>query len=681
MIHICEENKKMIDINYSEEHEEEVLPFALADCQDERTCDIYNQMKEKDSIETENITAAEIAIERASHSHMYSMAGDKFLQQGGAFETASNIKHRASSIDRYHQRIEINPDTKSQTQSDPAPSTNVGLSSLSSDGSGFRVTNQIKSNESAAPKQKMLRNLDQWERLDHIASNVSPPFAIVMNERQTFDGSSVRIETEEAVDYSSGNINQRTHLSSTCRDNLRVGTSTLRYENKPTHGGSREGCPIGHSESSLAISGTPNHSMSSYHKVYSGFNKNEVFSNPCSEVRIASSLHSVVNHPQQDSTVENGFSRLKIKESMNASTSMQQRDHDSTVLSKTLTDDFIGVHSNEHEMSGMYLPSQAKTTAVASTGSSTRAAILSNSVELDRHRSTPFTIQDNRNITRERITSRRTCLKSFEVAVSMSPHNTVGEVMDVLSNPDLLRIWYEPVNALTVTDRKGGSLPPPLHPFYSDGLTDNIGMYRSPSFEEKEEYDEDDGDIIIQSASEEKAINANKQREQHDGEWIQASTTTLTSPYAHTNLLARSFESSKAAIGFPSYGNINMFIERNKAQVGLSIGPFKGGTVLSHTITVSEICEEVGYSITLIDDVKILDGDEENQRCCFGFSGSCFDVIQWTVPSMDGYIEQTIKSLENLRNLVQCQGSTVSARNDSISYIDKGSTITQPLLR
>lgn len=120
-----------------------------------------------------------------------------------------------------------------------------------------------------------------------------------------------------------------------------------------------------------------------------------------------------------------------------------------------------------------------------------------------------------------------------------------------------------------------------------------------------------------------------------------------------------------------------MFIERSKAQVGLSIGPFKGGTILSHTITVLEIRgENDECSITLVDDVKILDKDEEYRKFC-----SCFEMIQWSPPSVDGYMDQTIKSLENLRSLVQSRGITASARNSNIiSHPEENSTMTQPLL-
>ena len=120
-----------------------------------------------------------------------------------------------------------------------------------------------------------------------------------------------------------------------------------------------------------------------------------------------------------------------------------------------------------------------------------------------------------------------------------------------------------------------------------------------------------------------------------------------------------------------------MFIERNKAQVGLSISPFKGGAILSHTITVLEIRGENGEcTITLIDDVKILDRDEEHRKCC-----SCFDMIQWAPPSVDGYMDQTIKSLENLRCLVQSRGIMASARNsNTFTRSEENSTMTQPLL-
>jgi len=640
----------MVNINNSDEHEEEeILPFALSEYSGDGKVDLKIQ----------NTTTVEIALERAtnSHSHDYSVARDKFLSPVGALEYTTNFKHDAEDINRC-QNMETVQNMKFHTQSDSFPSATVGMPSSSFDIDGRQATNQT---ESTCLEQKASPSLNRLGAFDLMASNNLPPSKILMSEKQqTKDEPSVRVIEMERAGYnktvgdvilcSKENGDQLTRLSSECIEHLRNSVTHHQDESKSTDG-EREGYLIEHSSSPIA---------------------NEMLSYPSSTAGLVSPSHCTVDHQ-----VEHEDSRSKSpKESLKASTSMWQQQDDDTVLLESLNDSVIGMQGKEQQNSDVSSASRARTMYSSTMSSMSVASGPCNSDDFDRY-CNPDIVRDNRNITRETITSRRKCLRSFEVAVPMPQHNTVIEVMDVLSNPDLLRIWYEPVNALTVTDRKGGSLPSASPPLYSDGLVNNVGMYRNPSFEEKEEYDEGDGDVIIRSAAEEKLMITDKQREQHDGEWIQASTTTLISPYAHTNILARSFESSKAAIGFPSCGDISMFIERSKAQVGLSIGPFKGGTILSHTITVLEIRgENDECSITLVDDVKILDKDEEYRKFC-----SCFEMIQWSPPSVDGYMDQTIKSLENLRSLVQSRGITASARNSNIiSHPEENSTMTQPLL-
>jgi len=671
LTHLSIGNQIMVNINNSDEHEEEeILPFALSEYPGNGTEDFRSQRR-RTATKIQNTTTAEIALKRAthSHSHDYSVASDKFFSQVGALEYTTNFKHHAEDINR---QVEMVQNMKFHTQSDSFPTTTVGLPSSSLDIDGRQVTNQIESIESAGLEQKALPSLNRLGAFVRMASNTLPPFKTLISERQQMkDEPSVRVVEMERAGYnktvghkilcSKENGDQLTRLSSGCIDHLRNSVPRHQDESKSTDD-EREGCVIEHSGSSLAIVD---------HKDFMGCSGNEMSSYPSSTAGLVSPSHSTVDHQ-----VKNENSRSKSKESLKASTSMWQQRDDDTVLLESLNDSVIGMQREQQQISDASSASRARTMFSSTMSSMSVASGPRNSDDFDRYCS-PDIVQENKNITRETITSRRKCLRSFEVAVPMPQHHTVREVMDVLSNPDLLRIWYEPVNALTVTDRKGGPLPAASPPFYSDGLVNNIGTYRNPSFEEKEEYDEGDGDVIIRSAAEEKLMITDKQREQHDGEWIQASTTTLISPYAHTNILARSFESSRAAIGFPTCGDISMFIERNKAQVGLSIGPFKGGTILSHTITVLEVRgENDECSITLIDDVKILDKDEEYRKFC-----SCFEMIQWAPPSVDGYMDQTIKSLENLRSLVQSRGITASARNSNIiSRPEESSTMTQPLL-
>lgn len=497
-----------------------------------------------------------------------------------------------------------------------------------------KVTNETKIIKVNNQKQKILHHRH------------SSPFTIAMHERRMNNGFLARTHSErgehkEGV-MSSSKSNKITQLASEYID---VDRKTPKV-----------------------VVDMHNYSSSLKNDNIREFKENKAGNSRCDFVQ------PVVNHSLQD---QNGFCTSQSKAPLHIPTLIHEQHHDSAVTPTIFADNFTSEFHEELPLSATY-HSYSPRTSVTSTLSMSNA-VPGIPMEVGRHSSNPILVQNYMNNV-DGITSRRTCLRSFEVAVAMPSENTIKEVMDVLSNPDLLRIWYEPVNALTVINRKGVSLPSPNALSYSHRSNDNIGMYRSPCLEENNDCDEGDGDLIIRSASEEMA-SKDKQREQYDGEWVEASTTTLTSPYSHTSLLSRSLETSKTLMGFPTCGNIRMFIERNEARVVLSIGPFEGGTVLSHTITVSKTHEKVdGYSIMVIDYVKIVDIDEETRRCCSGTIGLCFGSIQWSVPSIDGYIEQTEKSLENLRNLVQRRHTIFSLENSILVCDEQDPALTQPLL-
>ena len=120
-------------------------------------------------------------------------------------------------------------------------------------------------------------------------------------------------------------------------------------------------------------------------------------------------------------------------------------------------------------------------------------------------------------------------------------------------------------------------------------------------------------------------------------------------------------------MGFPEYGSVQMFIERNSAQVGFELGPFKAGTMLSHKIVVSQDAK----GVFLTDEVTILAKDEEEDDWLVC---SCFVPMldlkrQWTKAGLEGYIDQTKASLRNLIDLVEGGGELAafdSRRNNSL---------------
>lgn len=325
--------------------------------------------------------------------------------------------------------------------------------------------------------------------------------------------------------------------------------------------------------------------------------------------------------------------------------------------------------------------------------------------------------QQMKNRTRN-ITVNQTTPNSFMVSLPISYQTTIQQVMDVISNPNLLHEWCQPISAICMAEHKGGSsldslstngtngtngTPRVSSPTqYWDGENGDefhkyhqVGSYQSPSLinentcSDGSSGGENGGDVIIRSAEEEEALHRaslNTSREEHDGEWIQVTTTgALNPPPSHySNPLTTCVVNSRALLGFPCNGNVTMFVERNRNQVGMTIGPFKGGTMLSHTMTVNQVYTNGGEGeesrshstivdgsssasmispsyIELVDHVKVYSNGEVGSGGGGDISCFCFNEIQhliqeWTVPDIEGYIDQTVMSLEQLRDYVECGG-------------------------
>jgi len=257
---------------------------------------------------------------------------------------------------------------------------------------------------------------------------------------------------------------------------------------------------------------------------------------------------------------------------------------------------------------------------------------------------------------------------SFQVTVLLSPNVSVRDVVDVVANPDMLRFWCEPISALVVTEHKGGSLGSTSPPSSShSGTKSTENCYSYPDVEEF------DDDVIVPPAEPmiERRI-PDKEREQYDGEWIKASTPELVLPHSHTTFLNNCLKNVSTFLGFPGYGNVTMFIERNSAQVNFTLGPFNGGSMLSHKIVVSE--EASGQGVVLMDEVTVRNPEDESDDdwlLC-----SCLESVrditrQWYSASLDGYIEQTRASLMNLIDLVDRGGE--SRAYEEMSFYDADS--------
>eukprot|EP00545_Synedropsis_sp_CCMP1620_P002598 CAMPEP_0119005658 /NCGR_PEP_ID=MMETSP1176-20130426/1851_1 /TAXON_ID=265551 /ORGANISM="Synedropsis recta cf, Strain CCMP1620" /LENGTH=488 /DNA_ID=CAMNT_0006957493 /DNA_START=62 /DNA_END=1528 /DNA_ORIENTATION=+ len=194
---------------------------------------------------------------------------------------------------------------------------------------------------------------------------------------------------------------------------------------------------------------------------------------------------------------------------------------------------------------------------------------------------------------------------TFEVSMHIYSSCAAQDIMDVIGNPDLLRLWCEPVRTLIVTRSSEGS----------------------------------------RSATNRKEQTTGRE---YDGEWIEATTSTLSSPHKHASKAYQLGQYIWSHLGFPSYGKITMFVERQRGQVGLTMGPFAGNLTAFHTISIIE-CD--GF-VKIVDRVRVARDEEDHSSlvCCCGLC----DVMQRCfMPKLDGHIEQSVASLTRLRVMIE----------------------------
>jgi len=216
--------------------------------------------------------------------------------------------------------------------------------------------------------------------------------------------------------------------------------------------------------------------------------------------------------------------------------------------------------------------------------------------------------------------------ESFEVSVLLGGSSpcTVDDVMDVISNADLLSLWCDPIETLIVISNSSDDSPMAVN------VNTNANAARmSPDRTDPESVRE------------------------YEGEWIEATTSVLESPSTSLSFIFNAGQRLLESLGFASYGRITMFVERRRGHVGLTIGPFHGGIHASHTIHVSEDTNNSG-SIRIVDRVRLTRDEEVLPLIGFlgyGVVGSCLS--HCLLPSIVGYVDQVTTSMARLLLLLE----------------------------
>lgn len=257
---------------------------------------------------------------------------------------------------------------------------------------------------------------------------------------------------------------------------------------------------------------------------------------------------------------------------------------------------------------------------------------------------------------------------SFTVSTNI-PAVTVREAIDIAANPDLLRTWCQPLSSTVLL-------------FENDNTNNPIA---------------NDDNLILEGSD---AVNTTSNR-QYDGEWVHATSSSLTIPPSNTRYFINFINTSKEYLGFPSCGNITMFIERSRGQVCITIGPFPNristalfggsGIVVVNTIRIIENESEGG--VDLISTVQLTsesssspqhgyDNRYDNRdggHMCFmdelwdiakgivgipssSSSNSCCSSCEslYDYYSLEGFMKQNFQSIQKLSILIE-EGGEVSA--------------------
>jgi hypothetical protein len=265
---------------------------------------------------------------------------------------------------------------------------------------------------------------------------------------------------------------------------------------------------------------------------------------------------------------------------------------------------------------------------------------------------------------------------SFQVSIIVNVP-LVQYVMDIVANPELLRLWCNPImsgapfvitrcseGARTVWNWREGVTDP--------CLTNNV----IPSSSEQSSNTIDYSDEHHQ---------AQHQLRQYDGEWIEATTIgPVIEPHSNAMIniagsVHKTCQLMSSLFGCPQYGKVSMFVERQKGQVSFTIGPFAGNIEVHHRVLVVAVTENNASGsmhgagkVRIIDDVRLLRSNNNDNDSSIEVNGST--CCSWNIlqkcynPNLDDHMHQTISSMAHLRFLIEngatCEEQRAAQNNE-----------------
>jgi hypothetical protein len=222
-------------------------------------------------------------------------------------------------------------------------------------------------------------------------------------------------------------------------------------------------------------------------------------------------------------------------------------------------------------------------------------------------------------------TVHRTGDDSFVVSVEVAGTSSIRDVMDILGNPEYLTSWCDPVRDFILTRSSEGA---------RDFENENVSRV-------------------------------------YEGEWMQGTCSHLILP-KNTSCMYSTSRIVTCALGFPTYGKISLFVERQLGQMGLTVGPFPGATETTHKIRVST--NEQNGKIRIVDEVRLQKDSTESFSSCYGIWGSIESLL---LPTVDDYVDQVLSSIARLRFLIENGDTSMYATATEQAWNSTGNT---PLL-